>query len=238
MADKLQGEANFTWRGADVSRLENLSDIVFALVITLAAAQSVPTSFSELTGLWREAISLAPCFALLLVIWRMHHVFFRRYDLQDGVTLCLNAVLLFLILVYIYPLKFMADFVVDFFTGAFSSDAAVDAVLSFAQVKWLYVIYGGFFAALYGVFALLYAHALRRADDIGLNARERAYTRFEVEQGIGVGVLSACIIVLAFILPAELSPFVGALFALMGINAYVCGVRAEARAKAAEGAAA
>lgn len=238
MPSKLHGETNFTWRGADVSRLENLSDIVFALVITLAAAQSVPTSFAELTGLWREAISLAACFALLLVIWRMNHVFFRRYDLQDGVTMTLNAVVLFLILVYIYPLKFMADFVVDFFTGAFSGDAAVDAVLSFAQVKWLYVIYGGFFAALYGVFALLYAHALRRADDIGLNARERAYTRFEVEQGIGVGVLSAGIIALAFILPAVLSPFVGALFALMGVNAYVCGVRAEARAQAAECAAA
>ena len=168
-------------------------------------------------------------------------MFRRRYDLEDGVTMSLNPVVLFLILVYIYPLKFMADFVVDFFTGAFSGEAAVDAVLSFAQVKWLYVIYGGFFAALYGVFALLYAHALRRADDIGLNPRERSYTRFEVEQGVGVGLLSGGIIALAFILPAELSelsPFVGALFALMGVNAYVCGVRAEARAQAAERAAA
>lgn len=237
MARKLHGEDNFTWRGADVSRLENLSDIVFALVITLAAAQSVPTSFAELTGLWREAISLAFCFALLVIIWRMHHVFFRRYDLQDGVTMALNAVVLFLILVYIYPLKFMADFVVDFFTGAFADGAEVDTVLSFAQVKWLYVIYGGFFAALYAVFALLYGHALRRADDIGLSPRERAYTRFEIEQGIGVGLLSAGIIALAFLLPATLSPFVGALFALMGVIAYVCGKRAEARAKAAEAAA-
>lgn len=237
MAQKLHGEDNFIWRGADVSRLENLSDIVFALVITLAAAQSVPRSFAELTGLWREAISLACCFALLLIIWRMHHVFFRRYDLQDGVTMVLNAVVLFLILVYIYPLKFMADFVVDFFTGAFTDGTEVDTVLSFAQVKWLYVIYGGFFAALYGVFALLYGHALRRADDIGLSPRESAYTRFEIEQGVGVGLLTAGIIALAFLLPPQFSPFVGALFALMGVNAYVCGKRAEARAQAAEAAA-
>ena len=234
MAGKLHGEANFRWRGADVSRLENLSDIVFALVITLAAAQSVPTRFDELTGLWREALSLAFCFTLLLIIWRMHHVFFRRYDLQDGVTMALNAVVLFLILVYIYPLKFMADFVVDFFTGAFVDGQAVDSVLSFAQVKWLYVVYGGFFAGLYGVFALLYGHALRRADDIGLSPRERAYTRFEIEQGIGVGLLTAGIVVLAFVLPPFLSPFVGALFSLIGLVAFVCAKRAEARALAAE----
>ena len=225
---KLHGEANFTWRGADVSRVENLSDIVFALVLTLAAAQSVPTSFDELSGLWRDAISLAACFAILLTIWRTHHVFFRRYDLQDGTTLTLNAVLLFLILVYVYPLKFMTDFVVDFFTGGFAG-RDVEAILSIQQVSWLYVIYGGFFAAVYLVFSLLYAHALRRADDVGLNRRERAYTQFEIEFGIGVALLAALIVVLAFLLPPLIAPFVGALFCLMGGIAWICGKRAEAR---------
>ncbi len=232
MADgKLHGEANFEWRGADVSRLENLSDIVFALVITLAAAQSVPTSFDELTGLWREAISLAACFATLVTIWRTHHVFFRRYDLQDGTTLTLNSVLLLLILVYIYPLKFMTDFIVDYFTGVYPGDAVVE-VLTISQVSWLYVIYGCFFAGVYGVFALLYRHALTRADDIGLSKRERAYTQFEIEFGIGVVGLTGLIIALAFILPDTISPFMGTLFGFMGTIAWVCGKRAEARATA------
>ncbi len=228
-ADKLHGEANFQWRGADVSRLENLSDIVFALVITLAAAQSVPTSFDELTSLWRDAISLGTCFALLVTIWRTHHVFFRRYDLQDERTLTLNAILLFLILVYIYPLKFMTDFVVQFFTGGYIGED-VEAVLTFAQVPWLYVVYGGFFAGVYGIFACLYAHALKRADEIGLSKRERAYTRFEIEFALGVVVLTGIIIVLGFVLPPIIAPFVGALFSLMGAIAAICGKRAEARA--------
>ncbi|MEQ8432775.1 MAG: TMEM175 family protein [Oceanicaulis sp.] len=231
---KLHGEQNFKWRGSDVSRLENLSDIVFALVITLAAAQSVPQSFSELTSLWRDALSLAFCFALLVLIWRLHHVFFRRYDLQDGTTLALNAVMLFLILVYIYPLKFMSDFVVAFFTGGFANDAEVIATLSFDQVAWLYLIYGGFFAGVYLTFAALYAHALAHADDIGLDPRERAYTRFEVENGVGVALLSSVIVAFAFTLPAQLAPFVGALFSLIGLVSWVCGVRAEKRALAAE----
>lgn len=228
MTTKLHGEDNFTWRGADVSRLENLSDIVFALVITLAAAQTVPTRFEELTSLWRDAISLAACFAYLLVIWRMHHVFFRRYDLQDNTTMVLNAIILFLVLVYIYPLKFMTDFVTNYFTGAYDM-AEIPAILSLVQVKYLYVIYGLFFAGLYGAFALLYAHALRRADDIGLNARERSYTRFEIEQAIGVCILTAIVIAAAFVLPQILAPFAGILFSLMGANSYLCAKRAEAR---------
>ena len=84
--EKLRGERNFRWRGADVSRMENLSDIVFALVLTLAAAQTAPRTFDELTGLWRDAISLAACFALIILIWRTHYVVFRRYDLQDSMV--------------------------------------------------------------------------------------------------------------------------------------------------------
>jgi len=107
-----QGERWFRWRGKDVSRLENLSDIIFALAITLVAASSVPTSFDELTGMWRDLIATALCFAMLLLIWRMHFVFFRRYDLEDGRTTLLNALLLFLVISLTYPLKFLASFLV------------------------------------------------------------------------------------------------------------------------------
>lgn len=48
---KLRGERHFQWRGRDVSRIENLSDIVFALVLALAATQSIPESFDELAVL-------------------------------------------------------------------------------------------------------------------------------------------------------------------------------------------
>jgi uncharacterized membrane protein len=226
---KLHGEKNFQWRGMDVSRIENLSDIVFALVLALAATQSIPQSFEELTGLWRDALSLAACFGLIIFLWRTHHVFFRRYDLQDSVVSTLNAVLLFLLLVYIYPLMFMTDFVVNLYTGGFSQEQPPGDVLAYAQIKWLYLIYGGFFASVFGLFALLYAHALRHADDIGLNEREQVYTRYEVEFALGVLTLSVLIIISAFVLPTILSPYVGMAYSLMGLVAWICGARAESR---------
>lgn len=56
-------------------------------------------------------------------------------------------------------MKFMSDFVVGFFTGGFVDRAIMSVVLSVAEAPWLYLIYGGFFASVYGVFALLYGHA-------------------------------------------------------------------------------
>lgn len=225
----LKGEPNFRWRGSDVSRVENLSDIIFAMVLTLAALQSIPASFGELVELWRGAVSIGMCFVLILLIWRTHHIFFRRYGLDDGWVTTLNALLLFLVLIYIYPLKFITDFVVSYFTGRFDSIAEIEATLTLAQVPWLYAIYGSFFGAVYLVFALLYAHALRRANALELTLTERSWTLFEVEFGVGTALLSLLVIVLAFTLPSFIAPFSGAAFSLMGVLAGVCMWRAEAR---------
>ncbi|MCC5995889.1 MAG: DUF1211 domain-containing protein [Oceanicaulis sp.] len=230
----LKGESNFRWRGAEVSRVENLSDIIFAMVLTLAALQSIPQTFDELASLWRGALSIGFCFILILLIWRTHHIFFRRYGLNDGWVTTLNALLLFLVLIYIYPLKFMTDFVVNYFTGNFGGGQDIDAVLSLAQVPWLYAIYGGFFGAVYTVFALLYAHALRRGEALELTAAERSWTRFEVEFAAGTALLSLAVIALAFALPGHVAPFAGAAFALMGLVAWICSARAQGRIRKRE----
>ena len=61
--------------------------------------------------------AFAVCFTLLIVIWREHYVFFRRYGLQDATTLWLNAALLFVMLFYVYPLKFVFTLVLAPLTG-------------------------------------------------------------------------------------------------------------------------
>ena len=212
----LRGERHFQWRSPEVSRVENLSDIVFALVLTLAAAQSVPNSFSDLTNLWRDGLAMAACFALILSIWHTHHVFFRRYGLQDGWTVFLNAVLLLLVLVFIYPLRFMADFVLTYFTGGFETQAEIVAVLTVGQVKQLYLIFGAFYIGVQAVFALLFAHALRRADAIELTTAERAWTRYEIEVAAGITLVALLVIACAYLLPPGLGAMAGFLYALIG----------------------
>jgi len=230
----ISSEKYFTWRGRDVTRVENFSDIVFALSLTLIVASSVPSSFDALIGLWREAIAIAMCFALILLIWSKHHAFHRRYGLDDGMTVALNSVVLFLIMIFAYPLKFLALFLVNFFTGFYRTGPEIMAVMSLDQVEWFIVIYAMGYALIFGVFALLYAHALRRADDLQLTPAERILTKLEVDQGLAAIAISGLAAIVAIILPAQLSPMGGSVYFLIGPVMMVLTKRARKRADATQ----
>jgi uncharacterized membrane protein len=211
-------EKYFRWRGKEVSRTENLSDIVFAMALTLIVASSVPASFAELTGLWREAIAIGLCFAMLLMIWRVHYVFFRRYDLEDGRVMFLNSVLMFLIMVFAYPLKFLASFLVNLFTHGFTTNEEIGAVLTLQQAPWLTIIFSCGYASLFVVFALMYAHARKQAEPLGLNPAEVLQTTQMVKINfLRVGV-AAIVIVLAYILPGTWKTMAGWFFMVGGIG--------------------
>src|SRR5262245_14853149 len=88
----------FRWRGEEVTRIEGFSDAVFGFAITLLVVSlEVPRSFADLMDLVRGVPAFALCFALLIMIWYSHHLFFRRFDLQDHYTMVANAILLFLV---------------------------------------------------------------------------------------------------------------------------------------------
>lgn len=102
-------DPHFAWRTTEVLRIENLSDIVFALALgILVSAGSTIRTFSDLTGYLISIIPIAAGFAMLVSIWNDHFLFFRRYALADGRIIVLNTALL-LILYIAYPLRFVFD---------------------------------------------------------------------------------------------------------------------------------
>src|ERR1700704_2342561 len=109
---------HFRWRSHEISRIEGLSDAVFAFAVTLLVVSlEVPKTFTELALTMRGFGAFAISFALLLFVWFNQYKYFRRYGLQDNMTVLLNAVLLFVILFYVYPLKFLFSYLVSAFTG-------------------------------------------------------------------------------------------------------------------------
>src|SRR4026208_808418 len=97
-------------RRHEIPRLEGFSDAVFGFALTLLVVSlEVPRSYEELIDVMSGFLSFACCFALLPWLWCEHNTFFRRYGLQDGVTVVINGGLLFTVLFYVYPLKFMFD---------------------------------------------------------------------------------------------------------------------------------
>ena len=107
------------WRSHEPSRLETFSDAVFAFAVTLIIVSlEVPKTFTELYETLKGTISFAVCFALLFNIWNSQNVFFRRYGLNDSLTVFLNGTLLFTVVIYVYPLKFLAGLV--FFDNSYT----------------------------------------------------------------------------------------------------------------------
>lgn len=171
----------FRVRGHDVSRVEAFSDIVFGFALTLIVVSAeVPTTYEELLDTMRGFPAFAICFAILTWVWYVHHTFFRRYALTDGVTIALNTVLLFVVLFYTYPLKFIFLLL----TGRIRASGGGP----------LMVIYGVGFAAIFALFIAMYTHAWRLRDELELNALERWDTQTNMimyASYIAIGLLSA-----------------------------------------------
>lgn len=177
-------DRGFRWRGGEISRLEGLSDAVFAFAVTLLVVSlEVPETFDELLQVLRGFFAFAVCFAILFWVWYDHYRFFRRYGLADGITTILTGVLLFIVLFYVYPMKFLFTTLFDQMLG----DALANAIEP-RQVPQLMLVYGAGFIAVQLVFILLYLHAYRLADSLELDDYERLTTRSEL-QGFGLNML-------------------------------------------------
>src|SRR5476649_402594 len=100
------------WRSHEPSRIETFSDAAFAFALTLIIVSiEVPKSFNDLVETMKGTFSFAICFAVLFSVWNNQNIFFRRYGLTDSYTIVLNAVLLFVVLIYTYPLKFLFELI-------------------------------------------------------------------------------------------------------------------------------
>ncbi len=155
-------------RGRDISRLEAFSDAVFGFSATLLVVSlEVPRTFPGLMNDLRGFASFAISFGALILLWVVHNGFFRRYGLQDGWTVALNSILLFVILFYVYPLKYMAGSLASLMGG--SGDYRL-ATLD--DLSALFVVYGLAFAALFLCYSLMYLHAWRIRGQLTLDNDE------------------------------------------------------------------
>lgn len=220
----------------EISRLEAFSDAVFAFALTLLVVSlEVPSSYAELMNIMRGFVPFACTFALVTWIWYEHNKFFRRYGMEDPFTVFINGILLFLVLIFVYPLKFMATMVF----GRFGIGAPVVIEIRDQDIPGLMVVYSLGFVVLFASFALLYWHAWRRRDALALSQEERMMLKSSLGHhliSISVGLAS---VALALVLPVRWSWLAGPLYGLMGPLhgwwGHRSGVRVE-RLRAARGA--
>lgn len=194
----------FRWRSHEITRIEGLSDAVFGFAITLLVVSlEVPKTFAELAETMHGFGAFLVSFLLLFAVWFSQYKFFRRYGLQDTVTVVLNGALLFVVLFYVYPLKFLFSFLIDKFTGGHGevrlpNGNVVAMIESYDQMASLMIVFGLGYLAVFGVFVLLFWHAYRKRESLELTELERFDTRESIVENAlhcGVATISLAIVV-------------------------------------------
>ncbi len=217
-------------RGREVTRLEALSDAVFGFAATLLVVSlEVPQTFPELMASLRGFVAFAFSFAMLILIWAAHNSFFRRYGLQDAWTVLINSILLFVVLFYVYPLKFLATALSSVYLGV---GPAKPMIANQGEMARLMIVYAIGFIAVFACFFLLYRRAGARWRELELDELERLEARSWSHHFlifVGLGFLSIAIVLAGG--PLWLS---GVVYSLLGPLCYWNGVVARRRTKELE----
>lgn len=218
----LRPEQNFRWRGGEITRLEAFCDVVFGFALTLLVVSlEVPRNYEELVVVMRGFLPFAACFAQFVLIWRIHYQFSRRYGLQDPYTIFLNLVLLFLVLFYVYPLKFVFSLVFSQMSGISSAEVTMH------QGSMLMRIYALGFTAVFLLFALMYSHAYKLREALGLDELESYMTRISIQQNAIMAAVGAVSFLLAIRNPAWAGWWYFVLGPSLAIHGTITGKRAR-----------
>ena len=224
LAKHLDHDPHFEWRGQSVTRLENLSDIVFALALgMLLLTGAPPATFDELIEFLINIVPVSAAFAILFMMWNAHFTFFRRYGLADTKIVFLNSVLLLLVLFVAYPLRFIFDSLFGYVVFQFTADATrlMESNMDFTNSANGVAIFNAGYAVIILLTSLMYQHALSKADMLGLSQNERQLTKRTMWMYRGEMVCAVIVVMAATLTP--LGPFAGGLLILIWPNAVYWG---------------
>nr|WP_281373768.1 TMEM175 family protein [Parvularcula dongshanensis] len=191
----------FRWRGEQVTRIENLSDIVFALALgMIVAADGAVGTVGALNAYVVGLVPITGAFATLLAVWNAHFVFFRRYGLADSRIVGLNACLLLIVLFTAYPLRFVYEALYAYVLASFGEMSRAEAMgLDWKGAQTIAAYFGAGYALVYACLAAMYGHASKRTELLVLTPTEhqltlRALWRYRVAAMLGFAVVPAALL--------------------------------------------
>ena len=163
------------------SRLDAFVDAAFAFAVTLLviSADRIPDSVETLLLALKTVPAFAASFTMVAVFWYAHVRWSRRYPLETVPAVLLSLLLVFLVLIYVYPLRLLFG---TFF--AWLSNGWLPVPLrDFSyqdDVVLMFIAYGIAFASMSACIAGLYAHAWTRRRFLQLASADAAEATGEV----------------------------------------------------------
>ena len=212
---ELYKDPRITYRGETASRIDNLTDAVFGIAITLLIFNLInPNSFEDLVTFTKTLPAFLISIGFIILIWNEHLEFSRIYSLDDNVIFKLNTLFIALVIFYVYPLRFMLFFITNIF---FNTNIEID--IANDQVPYLVIYYGFVAFALYFILWLFYLRALKAKEKLQLNEYEVFFTKANSKRLILLFSVPLFSIIATFILN-ELSYIAAAIVGGFSYNLY------------------
>ncbi len=202
-------------RGRDTTRIEAFVDAAFAFALTLLVISfdEIPDSYEALVQALRGIPAFLASFAIITMFWMAHRTWSKRYGLDTTFSTIASLAMVFVILVYVYPLRQMTSAAFSAITGGWApSDIRLTSV---DEVRGFFTIYAvGFITACFSI-VVLYAHAWTRRHDLGLSAFECRRTRNEVIAWTIVASSGVASLLIAVLVAEAWLPLAGWVYALL-----------------------
>lgn len=179
-------------------RLDAFVDAAFAFAVTLLIIASAEQT-ATLQDLWR-ALGRIPAslgaFTLVTMFWMAYREFGRRAPRRDTLTTLNALAIVFVVLVYVFPLRMLIESGFVWISGGRLSGAEV--IHTLGDLRDLFRIYGVGFAVLAGLFATLFLQALRRPEPLGVAPADLASIRSSLEIWLIAAAAGLASVVLTF----------------------------------------
>jgi len=189
-------------RGDKVTRLEAFVDAAFAFAVTLLviSGDHIPSSIAQLIDALKQVPAYAASFALVMQFWVSHADWSRRFGLEDVRSERLSIALVFVLLIFVYPLKMVFASLFSLLSAGYLPTRFV--IESWTEVPILFQTFATGFGVMALVMYLLFSHAAKTARDQGFSADELAYAVHKRQTWAAVVVFSLLSFALAALIPA------------------------------------
>lgn len=208
-------ESEVRLRGLEVTRLDTFMDAAFAFVLTLLVISfdEIPANFEEMVVALKRIPGFMASFSVLMMFWLSHRRWSRRYGLETNRAVFLSLAIIFVVLVYVYPLRtiFEAMFAA-LSSGYFTSDFELS---SFADLRGMFLFYSIGSLIMSMLFCDLYRSALRSKEALGLNQAEVLATKVVVMDWFFITIFGVISIAITLLVPDGFVPLAGYIYCLI-----------------------
>jgi uncharacterized membrane protein len=205
-------EHHFRLRGLEVSRLDTFIDAAFAFVLTLLVISfdEIPSNFADMVDAMKRIPAFAFSFAALMMFWLAHRRWSRRYGVEDSGTIPVSLAVIFVVLVYVYPLRTISEgLFADLSGGYFPSSFRIS---NDDELRGVLVFFSAGFLTLSLLFNQLYRVTLPHSTSLALNEIELRLTRVNMHAWAVAASFGLVSILLALTVPDSWIPVAGYLY--------------------------